>query len=284
MSTNPSIRSSLARILHATDLAPEGDTAFVHSLRLALAARGELCVVHTDPDRRQAGSEWFAFPAVRATLARWSLLPADASAEDVGAELGVHVRKLDIPDHDPLHGVLDLIDRRPFDLVVLSSHARDGVDRWLHPSIAEPLARESRLPTLFLPRGATGFIDAATGEPRLRNILVPIDHTPRAARAIALVMDLADALGADDAVFHLLHVGSRWPPTPLPGGRESQVKRLERKGGVVEEIVAAANQLEADLIVMATHGHDGLLDALRGSTTEQVLRRAKRALLAVPAV
>ena len=283
MSTNPSVRPVLARILHATDLSPEGDTAFIHSLRLALAARGELCLVHTDPDRKQAGAEWFAFPGVRATLARWSLLPADAAAEDVGKILGVHVRKLDIPDHNPLHGVLDLVDRRPFDLAVLASHARDGVDRWLHPSIAEPLAREARLPTLFLPLGAAGFVDAATGAPRLRNILVPVDHTPRAARALALVMDMASALGADEAVFHLLHVGPRWPPASLPAGRESRVRRLERTGGVVEQIVAAADTVQADLIVMATHGHDGLLDALRGSTTEQVLRRAGRALLAVPA-
>lgn len=283
MNTNPSARPALARILHATDLSPDGNAAFVHSLRLALATRGELCLVHTDPDRRQAGAEWAAFPGVRTTLARWGLLPEKAEAEEVGAALGVHVRKLDIPDHDPLHGVLDLVDRRPFDLVVLASHARDGVDRWLHPSIAEPLARETRLPTLFLPRGVAGFVDAGTGEPRLRNILVPVDHTPRAARAIALAMDLAAAMGADDAVFHLVHVGTRWPPTTLPGGREFGVRRLERTGGVVEEIVTAADQVQADLIVMATRGHDGLLDALRGSTTEQVLRRARRAVLAVPA-
>lgn len=284
MNDAPSVRSPLARILHATDLTPDGDLAFVHSLKLALAVRGELCVAHTDtdPDRNRTGSEWWAFPGVRQTLARWSLLAADAPAEAVAATLGLHVRKLDIPDRDPLHGVLDLVDKRPFDVVVLASQARDGLDRWLHPSIAEPLAREARLPTLFVPVGARGFVDADTGAQTLRHVLVPVDHAPRAGRALALAMDMADALGAGDAVFHLLHVGARWPATPVAGGRESRVRRLERAGDVVDEIVAAADSLDADLIVMATHGHDGLLDALRGSTTEQVLRRAKRALLAVP--
>jgi nucleotide-binding universal stress UspA family protein len=47
-------------------------------------------------------------------------------------------------------------------------------------------------------------------------------------------------------------------------------------------ILAAAESHAADLIVMATAGHDGVLDALRGSTTEQVLRRASCPLLAVP--
>jgi nucleotide-binding universal stress UspA family protein len=39
----------------------------------------------------------------------------------------------------------------------------------------------------------------------------------------------------------------------------------------------------ADLLIMTTAGHAGVLDALRGSTTEQVLRRVPCPLLAVPA-
>jgi nucleotide-binding universal stress UspA family protein len=63
---------------------------------------------------------------------------------------------------------------------------------------------------------------------------------------------------------------------------EPRLRCLTRTGPVVEAIVNAADELEADLLVMATKGHDGILDAFRGSTTEQVLRRAERALLAVP--
>ena len=51
----------------------------------------------------------------------------------------------------------------------------------------------------------------------------------------------------------------------------------------METIVQVAEEVAADLVVMATAGHEGFLDALRGSTTEQVLRQAKRAMLAVPA-
>ena len=39
----------------------------------------------------------------------------------------------------------------------------------------------------------------------------------------------------------------------------------------------------ANLIMMATAGHQGFLDALRGSTTERVLRHAPCPVLAVPA-
>ena len=52
---------------------------------------------------------------------------------------------------------------------------------------------------------------------------------------------------------------------------------------MVPRIVQKAAEIDAELIVMPTRGRDGLLDALLGSTTEQVLRQAGRALLAVPA-
>jgi nucleotide-binding universal stress UspA family protein len=50
----------------------------------------------------------------------------------------------------------------------------------------------------------------------------------------------------------------------------------------VDEIVQADTAWSADLIIMTTEGHAGVLDALRGSTTERVLRRAPSPVLAVP--
>lgn len=283
MDGKPVVRPLLGRFLHTTGLTPDGDLAFAHCLKLALAARGDLCVVHTDPDKTRAGAEWDAFPGVRPTLAKWGLLDPEAPASAVRETLGMSVRKIDIPDREPVHGVLGLVEKHPVDLVVLASQAREGVDRWLHPSIAEPIARKTRLPTLFLPEGARGFVDPATGAASLRNILVPIDRQPRPDEALALAVALTELVGAGDAVFHMLHVGQGWPWTPVPEGHEGRFRQLQRGGGVVDEIVDLANDLDVELIVMPTHGHDGLLDALRGSTTEQVLRRAGRALLAVPA-
>jgi nucleotide-binding universal stress UspA family protein len=47
-------------------------------------------------------------------------------------------------------------------------------------------------------------------------------------------------------------------------------------------VVALATMIDADLVVMPTHGHDAVLDAVRGSTTERVTRRLGRPLLSVP--
>jgi nucleotide-binding universal stress UspA family protein len=56
-----------------------------------------------------------------------------------------------------------------------------------------------------------------------------------------------------------------------------------RSGNVVEAIVDAAVELDVDLIAMPTAGHHGVLDALRGSTTERVIRHAPCPVLALAA-
>ena len=47
-----------------------------------------------------------------------------------------------------------------------------------------------------------------------------------------------------------------------------------RSGVVFEEIVAYAEEMDADLIVMSTHGRSGLSHVLLGSVAERVVRRA----------
>ncbi len=276
-------RQRFGRIMHATDLSPEGASAFAHALKLALAARGEFFVVHTATDRAQAGAEWEAFPGVRATLARWNLLPEDAPKTAVRETLGVNVRKIDIPDHNPVHGIQGLVDQYGLDLVVMASEARDGLSRWLHGSVAESVARKSGLPALFLPRNGHGFVDPADGQARLRNILVPFSRRPAPDAALAFAMDMTTLLGDAGTVIHLFHVGDDQPIMPDPREAGFRIEHRRGSGPVVEQIVATADAIDADLIIMATDGHDGVLDILRGSTTEQVLRHAGRALIAVPA-
>jgi nucleotide-binding universal stress UspA family protein len=49
----------------------------------------------------------------------------------------------------------------------------------------------------------------------------------------------------------------------------------------VDRLVAAMQEWGPDLVVMTTQGRHGFMDALRGSTTERVLREARCPLLAV---
>ena len=271
-------------ILNATDFTASSELAFIHALKIALEAKAKLYVLHADP----AGGEevdWSAFPGVRRTLARWGVLPAGSPMADVGDKLGIHLAKISARERDPARAIVRFANDHKNDLIVLATHGREGVPRWLHGSVAEPAAREADTPTLFLPPGTRGFVDPETGTLQLRNVLIPIDHRPRPQAAAREAERLCRTLSLSEVVLHLVYVGEQrgMPALEIETNSPLEVTRSVRSGDVVDQILAAAAECPADLIAMATAGHQGFLDALRGSTTERVLRHAPCPVLAVPA-
>jgi len=260
----------LRRIFHPTNLEAESEGAFLHALRLAVAGPATLTVLHVGA---KADLSIGALPHVRSTLCKWGIIEQESGSDELRAK-GIGVRKV-LDTGEPLRACLEYLkDHRP-DLVVLHTHQREGRTAWLHGRVAEPMAREARLPTLIVPGRARGFVDAATGALKLRHVLVPIAAIPSAADAIALVAWMANVLMVDDIRFTLLHVGSEGhapqvDPPIRPGWEWSLTLR---EGDVAQEIVRAEKSLRPDMVVMTTKGHDGFLDALRGSHTERVLRQ-----------
>jgi nucleotide-binding universal stress UspA family protein len=268
-------------ILHLTDLGRASESAFRHALRIALAERASLRLVHVHRHDREAAAPIDAFPRVRETLARWGMLPAHAPASAVAEQLDLHVSKAEVSAARPESGVEMLVDRAAPDLIVLGTREQAVKDALRQGSFAEALARHVHTPALIVPSGAPGFVGEADGAVSLKRILVPVTRLPDPGLALTIVARLVNALQAD-ARLTLLHVGSEResPRLKLPEGH--RYDRMVSEGPVVEAIVKAAEDTAADLIVMATLGHNSLPDDLYGDTTEQVLRRVHRPLLAVP--
>lgn len=267
------------KIFHPTDLSVASEIAFAHALKLALATRGELRIMHVDPDIPQ--TDWSGLPRVRDTLARWGVLPAGSSKADV-ARLGLHIEKILAYHEEPTRSLEQQLKRHPADLLVLASHQPDVMKRLLSKSVAEPLARHAQIPTLFIPDGSQGFVNLLDGRALLHHIVIPIGETPSPRAAIDAANRVATSLQQSPITFTLLHVG-----------REEDVPNVEivdqpgwtwqtiiRTGDIIDAI--ATDSATADLVVMATEGHHGLLDALLGSTTERVLRQVRCPLLAIP--
>lgn len=270
------------RIVHTTDFSAASQIAFVHALKLALVAGAELDLLHVSPKGRKP--DWTEFPGIHQTLHRWGVLPnRSPSAAPRGS--GLRSGKIVAIDRDPVRGALDYLRGHATELLVLATHQRRGIDRWLHKAAAEPLARESGTLTLFLPRRATGFVSHDTGGVTLQRVLVPVDHTPAPQAAADTVEALLRGLGSPGGTVRILHIGEEraMPEVWLPDPAARRWELVARPGNPVDEIIAAATAWAADLIVMTTEGHAGALDALRGSTTERVLRRAPCPVLAVPA-
>lgn len=64
-------------------------------------------------------------------------------------------------------------------------------------------------------------------------------------------------------------------------GRGASYKIETRSGEAADGILAQAQEMDADLIVLATHGRKGVSHFLIGSVAGRVIRRASRPVLVV---
>ncbi|MDJ0847548.1 MAG: universal stress protein [Myxococcota bacterium] len=269
------------KIFHPTDFSEQSAAAFAHALAICLFRQGELTILHAGQDYLD-GDDWQKFPHVRRTLERWKLLEPGSSKAAVFRELGIRVNKVSAVG-TPLEASLDYLADNPADLMVLGTEAREGLPRFLKTSTAEDLARHSGIPTLFVPQGARGFIDA-DGELTLKKILVPVDVEPDPTAALVYAGRATMLSGGDPVELVVQHVGDAMPALELPPTDvEGCTWRQELTPGVPDaQILALAEREQPGLIFMATAGPDGITEVLRGSTTERVLRRSPCPLCAVP--
>jgi nucleotide-binding universal stress UspA family protein len=267
-------------VLHPTDFSEASRNAFDHALAIALAGEAFFTIFHA------GGSEdtWTDYPSVRSTLGRWALLDPGSPRSAVFEKLRIRVEKVHAGGMKPLPSVLGYLERHPTDLIVLATEGREGLPRWIRPSVAERIAQRSATMTLFVPSSARAFVSDDTGDVSLQKILVPVDRDPNPRHGLEWAVRAA-TMAPSPVEIILFHVGSAatMPALDPPEAAGVTWTNVLEHDDVVGGIVQAARNHSADLIVMPTAGEEGILDALRGSVTEQVLRRSPCPVLAVPA-
>jgi nucleotide-binding universal stress UspA family protein len=280
MAGTASVPERLSSIFHPSDFSTGSEVAFAHALKIALLTHADLNVLHV---RGADNADWADFPGVRQMLERWHVLPPGSPKSAVPA-LGIDVRKVLMQDSDPVAACLRYLNRNATDLIVLATHQHEGRARWLSKAVAEPLARESGLLTLFLPSGVEGFVSRNDGSVALRSVLIPVATDPKPGAAIEAARRVAAGLQLPEVTFTALYVGdpAAMPAVSFAPRAGWTWRTMNGQGDVVDTILAVADECAADLLVMATQGHHGFLDALRGSTTERVVRHARCPVLGVP--
>ena len=250
---------------------------------MALVWQTEFTILHIGR-RKESKVKPERFPAVRKTLERWRLLDAGSPRSAVFDEFRINVTKIAVQSRHPLLALAEFLERHPTNLIVLATQRRKWLSRWINRSDAEALARWSNTKTLFIPDKAKRHFVSLDGQVNLKRILVPVNREPDCTAAVEFSRRLAEIFGDTQVAITLLHVGESGMQMPsLPEGPQWTWNLESRQGSPVTEILSAAERHASDLIVMPTAWHDGVLDALRGSIAERVLRHAPCPLLAVPA-
>mgnify|MGYP003346744999 CR=1 FL=1 len=134
-----------------------------------------------------------------------------------------------------------------------------------------------------VPAHVEGFVVKDSGQPKLRRVLVPVSAESNPQLAIDTTAQLATALGCDNLTV-VVHVGEdeTLQSIKYPSRNGWLWHSMTCRGNVVDVILGMGADFDVDLIVMTTAKQHSLLDLMRGSVTERVLRGARSPLLAIP--
>lgn len=196
---------------------------------------------------------------------------------------------------DPGTEIVDLAQVLEARYIAMSTHGRSGLKRWRLGSVADRVMRHAETDTIIV---------APDPEVPLRTsierILVPLDGSERAERALDDALVIARATGASLLLLRAYLTVIASSPVGLDvaytQANEAALASAQRYlAGVGERIAdvpieitvfggdAAQAIIEAaegvDLVVMSSHGRGGLLRAALGSTTDAVIRGSGKPVL-----
>lgn len=192
------------------------------------------------------------------------------------------------------------------DLIVLSTHGgggAGGLREKLLGSIAQQVVHEGRVPVLLI----RPLKEQTAGPRRIENILLPLDGERVHENAIPIATELARALGATihlvsvvptietlsaeesasgavlptamRAVLDLAQQGGAHYLQRVQASLEGATTAEVTRGDPAKSIVSVAKKVNADLIVMATHGRMGLGAFWSASVAPKVLNEFMGPLL-----
>ena len=280
------------QILAATDFSTRSNRALRQAGLLAQASDAHLALVHVvDDDQPQALVAMEKREAERILTEQISVM----------SELReVQCRPM-VVGGSPFSGILQAATEVRADLVVMGAHRKQLLRDIFVGTTVERVIRTGPFPVLMVNNEA---------QHRYEKVVAPVDMSEPSANALRMA-NAAGLVGGVRAT--LLHAFQ-----PLAKGKmfiagadqasidESVASERQRamdeliaflvandlasqgwslrieEGGPVEVISRAIDEMHPDLLVMGTHGRNGLLKALIGSVTEEALRSFNVDILAVP--
>lgn len=219
-------------------------------------------------------------------------------AEDAGISAERHVVR-----GNPPHALGELAKDLRCRLVIMATHGRSGVEHFVFGSVAEKVIRESSIPVLCIKHPEHEFVKGIDNKLELKRILFPTDFSQLSAEGLPFAVDLARSFGATLTIVYANELSVMLPEylpemamsTTLDIATGAQRSLDEMKASITDvpvetilrtgvhhrEIIAAAEETGADLIVLPTHGRSGMNHALFGSVAERVVRSAKCPVLTI---
>jgi nucleotide-binding universal stress UspA family protein len=208
----------------------------------------------------------------------------------------------------PADEIIDVADDSDESLVVMTTHGRTGIGRWIYGSVADKVVHAAESPVLLI-RSGTG----KPGEATISKIVLSLDGSAYSEAALPFAKSLARTFEAELHVVRVAETANLYSTlgyeSYAPGSAQpmtdivemmvadckkyisSVTKSLRDEGFIVhgvvlegfagEELLQYEHKVEPDLMVMATRGRSGFQRFIFGSVAERVLKMGRTPVLMV---
>ena len=294
------------RIMVPLDGTTFSEHALTHALAIAkrVGSAISLVMVETPPPLT------FPMAQLKQPLRELDLGYLDQVA-DRARETGVSDISVEVVEGDAPYALEAYRKRIAATLTVMSTHGRGPLARAWLGSVADRFVRMTEAPTLMIrPRETVDVVDLTVAVD-FDHLLVTLDGSPLSESAIEPALELGKPWGAKTTVAHLTEYPRHTESIYLPDAVEAIEHALEESrtkaeaelnavvgslaaagydtdrfsrvvNHVAEGVIECAAEVDADAIVMASHGRGGVRRLALGSVTDKVLRGTDRPVLIIP--
>jgi nucleotide-binding universal stress UspA family protein len=189
-------------------------------------------------------------------------------------------------------------------LIVMATHGRSGIQRWLLGSVADKVLHGASNHVFLIRASEQGKTD---GEAVLKSVIVPLDGSALAEQVLPYVVELAKKIGlrvvlvrayalppaatGDEYTQELINQieseAREYLEQKVQEGKQkglNEVVPVVKYGYGAAEIIALAHETPDNFVAMCTHGRSGVNRWVLGSVTERVVRHSGDPVLIVRAV
>ncbi len=188
-------------------------------------------------------------------------------------------------------------------LIVMTTHGRSGVSRWVQGSVAGTLLREATIPLLAI---GPNVPKSTPRKLQLRRMLVPLDGEKASEAALLVARQLATDLGGrisvvrvvpwmadysyqtqaavyDPKLDKVLEQGAAaYLDRQLPALKGVEAQPHIRRGSTATRLLDFVTRQKVDLVVMTTHARGGVARTALGSIADRMMHGRAPVLLLRP--
>ncbi|MCA9562153.1 MAG: universal stress protein [Myxococcales bacterium] len=294
---------SSQKLILATDLSAESESAFAPAAELCRALDAELTLLYVNELTSYELTQSDRVSDYLSEVRKWSDRRLAEQTSSLKA-LGVAVTPVEIAGV-PSSEIIRYVEANPADVVIISRHGQRGASHSVMGSTVKRLLRQIHVPVLVVPVG-----EGAAPFTRFGRVLASTDFSEESNRGLREAVEFAKRMKVPMSVVNIvkapvpLVIVPGEPPLYVPRetidsakeSREAELQSIVRRiagdtdvRGIIgieadaaRGILEAAEEEGANLVVIPTHGHGAVAATLLGSTSERVVKFSKVPVLVVP--